>query len=129
MLVLQGIGRSEAAQDQPRGATSPRRARAWTTFKRDAVRADITDDVVELLRPAAWGGGAAGVAALMGIPLVGTAYILELGRRHDAPLTAAWIVPAVIGGIIGWGIDLVFNLSLIRLVVPKEPPDSFVLRS
>ena len=39
------------------------------------------------LRPAALGGGAAGVAALMGIPLVGTAYVLELGRRHDAPLS------------------------------------------
>ena len=37
-----------------------------------------------LLRPAAVGGGAAGVAALMGIPLVGTAYILELGRRRNA---------------------------------------------
>ena len=41
-----------------------------------------------LLRPAALGGGAAGVAALMGIPLVGTAYMLELGRRHSAPLSA-----------------------------------------
>src|SRR4029453_5546730 len=29
-----------------------------------------------LLRPAALGGGAAGVAALMGIPLVGTGYML-----------------------------------------------------
>ena len=41
-----------------------------------------------LLRPAALAGGAAGVAALMGIPLVGTGYMLELGRRHNAPLSA-----------------------------------------
>ena len=34
-----------------------------------------------LLRPAALAGGAAGVGALMGIPLVGTAFMLELGRR------------------------------------------------
>ena len=34
-----------------------------------------------LLRPAALAGGAAGVAAVMGVALVGTAYMLELGRR------------------------------------------------
>ena len=38
-----------------------------------------------LIRPAAVGGGAAGVAALMGIPLVGTAFMLELGRRRTSP--------------------------------------------
>ena len=36
-----------------------------------------------LLRPAALAGGAAGVAALMAIPLVGTAFMLELGRRRQ----------------------------------------------
>jgi H+/Cl- antiporter ClcA len=174
-LVLQGIGRSETAGARARGA------RAWITFKRGAVRADITDDVVttageeerfpwrlapiraiavfatvglggpmgteapavyfgvaagawlgdrgrrwrRLLRPAALGGGAAGVAALMGIPLVGTAYILEIDSRHT-PLTAERLVAAVMGGIVGWGIDVVFHLSLIRLVVPKQPPDNFV---
>lgn len=76
-----------------------------------------------LLRPAALGGGAAGVSALMGIPLVGAAYILELGVRHKAPLTVERVVPAVIGGIIGWWLDVAFDLSLIRLVVPKEAPD------
>jgi H+/Cl- antiporter ClcA len=183
VLVLQGIGRSETAEDRAPGATRPRRrGRAFITFRRDAVRADITGDVVDtageeerfpwrlapiraiavlatvglggpmgteapavyfgvaagayladrgrwwrkLLRPAALGGGAAGVAALMGIPLVGTAYILELGSRHHAPLTAERLVAAVIGGIIGWAIDVAFNLSLIRLVVPKEPPDNFM---
>jgi CIC family chloride channel protein len=78
-----------------------------------------------LLRPAALGGGAAGVAALMGIPLVGTAYILELGHRHKVPLTAERLVAALIGGFVGWRIDTVFGLSLIRLVVPHEPPINF----
>lgn len=79
-----------------------------------------------LLRPAALGGAAAGVAALMGIPLVGAAYILELGVRNKAPLAIERIVAAVIGGIVGWGLDLIFGLSLIRLVVPKEPPDNAI---
>jgi H+/Cl- antiporter ClcA len=79
-----------------------------------------------LIRPAALGGGSAGVAALMGIPLVGTAYMLELGRRHKAPLSAERVVAALIGGFVGWEIDTVFGLSLIRLVVPKEPPVSFI---
>lgn len=79
-----------------------------------------------LLRPAALGGGAAGVAALMGMPLVGTAYILELGIRHKAPLAAERIVAAVTAGIIGWGLDVIFDLSLIRLVVPRVPPEDAV---
>lgn len=78
-----------------------------------------------LLRPAALAGGAAGVAALMGIPLVGTAYILELGRRQKGALTIERVVAALIGGVIGWGIDVCFGLSLIRLVVPHEPPHGF----
>jgi H+/Cl- antiporter ClcA len=77
------------------------------------------------IRPAALGGGAAGVAALMGIPLVGTAYMLELGRRHRAPLSVERVLAAVTGGYIGWGIDALFGLNLIRLVVPKEPPVNF----
>jgi H+/Cl- antiporter ClcA len=67
-----------------------------------------------LLRPAALGGGAAGVAALMAIPLVGTAYVLEIGRRNGA----------LIGGFVGWKINDALNLDLIRLVVPKVPPYS-----
>jgi H+/Cl- antiporter ClcA len=79
-----------------------------------------------LLRPAALGGGAAGVAALMGIPLVGAAYILELGLRQKAPLSAERVVAAVTGGIIGWALDVILKLRLIRLVVPTEPPDDFM---
>ena len=178
VLVLQGIGVSEAA---PGETPRVRRWQAWRTFPRDAIRADITGDVVDtageeerfpwrlapirllaifatvglggamgteapacylgvaagdcladrgrrwrqFLRPAAVGGGAAGVAALMGIPLVGTAYVLELGRRRNAPLSIERVVAALIGGIIGWGIDVTFGLSLIRLVVPHEPPRNF----
>jgi H+/Cl- antiporter ClcA len=78
-----------------------------------------------LLRPAALSGGAAGVAALMGIPLVGTAYLLELGRRNNAPYSPERLLAALIGGLVGWGINVAFNLNLIRLVVPKEPPVTF----
>jgi H+/Cl- antiporter ClcA len=128
VLVLQGLGRSGGA------------AHGWRTFPDDAVRADITGDVVDsageeehfpwrlapiraaailatvgsgaamgteapaaylgvaagvwlgdrgrrwrrLLRPAAVAGGAAGVAALMGVALVGSAFMLELGWRRRA---------------------------------------------
>jgi H+/Cl- antiporter ClcA len=78
-----------------------------------------------LLRPAAVGGGAAGVAALMGIPLLGTAYILELGRRHHAPLNAERVTAALVGGYIGWLLHIALGVDLLRLVVPKEPPHSF----
>jgi len=79
----------------------------------------------QLLRPAALAGGAAGVAALMGIPLVGTAFMLELGRRRSAPLSAERVTAALIGGFVGWAINAIYKLNLIRLVVPKEPPDTF----
>ena len=79
-----------------------------------------------LLRPAALAGGAAGVAALMAIPLVGTAFMLELGRRRQAPLDAERVSAALIGGLVGFGINAVLHLDLIRLVVPKEPPRSLL---
>lgn len=74
-----------------------------------------------LIRPLAVGGGAAGVSVLMGIPLVGTAYILELGRRHHAPLNAERITAALVGGFVGWLLHISLGVDLIRLVVPKEP--------
>jgi chloride channel protein, CIC family len=79
----------------------------------------------QLLRPAALAGGAAGVAALMGIAMVGTAFMLELGRRRRAPLTVERLLAALIGGVIGWATDKILGLSLIRLVVPKEAPGTF----
>jgi len=75
-----------------------------------------------LMRPLAVGGGAAGVAVLMGIPLVGTAYILELGRRHHAPLNIERVTAALVGGFVGWLLHISLRVDLIRLVVPKEPP-------
>jgi len=80
-----------------------------------------------LLRPAALAGGAAGVAALMAIPLVGTAFMLEIGRRRRAPLSAERVVAALIGGFVGWAINRAFHLNLIRLVVPKESPTTFTM--
>jgi len=77
-----------------------------------------------LLRPAAVGGGAAGVAALMGLPLVGTAYILELEYRHKAPLNVERVTAALMGGAVGWLLNILLRVNLIRLVVPKEPPHS-----
>jgi len=78
-----------------------------------------------LLRPAAVGGGAAGVAALIGIPLLGTAYILELGRRHHAPLNTERVTAALVGGFVGWLLHIALGVDLLRLVVPREPPHSF----
>src|SRR5262249_15501789 len=75
-----------------------------------------------LVLPLTVGGGAAGVAVLMGIPLVGTAYILELGRRHHAPLNAERVTAALVGGFVGWLLNISLSVDLIRLVVPKEPP-------
>lgn len=75
-----------------------------------------------LLRSAAVAGGAAGVAVLMGIPLVGTAFILELERRHHAPLSLERVTAALVGGLIGWLWHVALGVDLIRLVVPKEPP-------
>jgi H+/Cl- antiporter ClcA len=77
-----------------------------------------------LLKPAAVGGGAAGVSALMGIALVGTAYVLELGRRHDAPLNAERVTAALVGGVVGQLMNVALHVNLIRLVVPQEPPHS-----
>jgi H+/Cl- antiporter ClcA len=78
-----------------------------------------------LLRPAAVAGGAAGVAVLMGIPLVGSAFILELERRHHAPLNLERVTAALVGGFVGWLYHVAFGVDLIRLVVPKEPPHNF----
>ena len=79
-----------------------------------------------LIRPAAVGGGAAGVAALIGNPLVGTAFILELGRRRSVPLSAERVTAALVGGLVGWAINVAFDLDLIRLNVPDVAPDDLL---
>jgi H+/Cl- antiporter ClcA len=76
-----------------------------------------------LLRPAAVAGGAAGVAVLMGIPLVGTVFILEMERRQAFSLER--VAAALVGGLVGWLWHMALSVDLIRLVVPKEPPHSF----
>lgn len=75
-----------------------------------------------LVQPAAVGGGAAGVSALMGIPLVGSCFMLELSQRRKVPLNLQRVTAALVGGLVGWGINFAFRLDLIRLVVPKVPP-------
>jgi H+/Cl- antiporter ClcA len=60
----------------------------------------------------------------MGIPLVGTAYILELERRHKAPLNAERVTAALVGGVVGWLLNICLRVDLIRLVIPREPPHS-----
>ena len=173
-LVLYGLGRAASPSSAP--------GSAWRRFPPDAVRADITGDVVDsagaeerfpwrlaplrmlaifatvgfgaamgteapaaylgvaigaclgdrgrrwrrLLRPAALAAGAAGVSAVMGVAIVGTAYMLELGRRHRAPLSAERIIAAVIGGVLGWWINCALDVSVIRLIVPRVPPANLV---
>lgn len=78
-----------------------------------------------IARPAAVGGAAAGVAALIGIPLVGAAYILELGRRRGAPLNLERVTAALVGAFVGWAFHVSLGVDLLRVVIPKEPPHSF----
>jgi CIC family chloride channel protein len=104
------------------GAMGTEAPAAYLGVATGAALADRGGTWRRLLRPAAVAGGAAGVAALMGIALVGTAFMLELGRRGRAPLSAARVLAALVGGVIGWGINATFGLSLIRLVVPHEAP-------
>ena len=58
----------------------------------------------------------------MGVALVGTFYLLELGQQRRAPFSAARVTAALAGGIVGWGINIGLDLDLIRLIVPKEAP-------
>jgi H+/Cl- antiporter ClcA len=75
-----------------------------------------------LIRPAALAGGAAGVAAVIGLPFVGAGYMLEVGWGHHARLTPERVTAGLVGGILGWAINAALHLSLISLVVPDEPP-------
>lgn len=77
-----------------------------------------------LVRAMAIGGGAAGVSALMGIPLVGSCFMFELSKRRQMPLTLERLAAMVAGGLTGWGVNAAFQLHLIRLVVPHMAPTS-----
>jgi CIC family chloride channel protein len=104
------------------GAMGTEAPAAYLGVAADACLGDRGRRWRRILRPAALAGGAAGVAALMGIPLVGTAFMLEIGRRRRAPLSAERVMAALVGGAVGWAINATFGLNLIRLVVPKEAP-------
>jgi H+/Cl- antiporter ClcA len=78
-----------------------------------------------LARPAALGGGAASVAALIGNPLVGAIFVLELGRRRRVPLSQLRLAAAAVGALVGWGLNRAFDLRLISLNVPDIAPGSF----
>jgi len=82
----------------------------------------INPGLRRFVRPAAIGGGAAGVSALMGIPLVGSFFMFELSQRRQIPLTPERAAAMLAGGVVGWGVNFIFKLSLIRLVVPSVPP-------
>jgi CIC family chloride channel protein len=79
-----------------------------------------------LVRPLAIGGGAASVSALIGIPLVGSCFMAELAARRQVPLTAPRFAAMLAGGVSGWAVNTVFQLNLIRLVVPKVSPDGLL---
>ncbi len=78
-------------------------------------------------RSAGVGGGAAGVAALMGLPLVGLAFMLELGWRSRAPISPSRVLAAGSGALVGWGFNVVLDLNLIRLIVPAIAPGDLLL--
>jgi CIC family chloride channel protein len=90
---------------------------AWLGSTNPALR--------RLVRPMAVGGGAASVAALMGIPLVGSFFMFELSQRGKVPITPKRVAAMLAGGLVGWGVNVAFRLDLIRLVVPKVSPADF----
>lgn len=182
VILLQLVASGQAAQRVTGDTTPPRRFAAWLRFPANAVRADLTADVVRhagheetfpwrlapiraaaivatvslgapmgtespaahlgmaagtalgahggrwrgLARPAGVGGGAAGVAALMGLPLVGLVFMLELGRRNRAPISLPRVLAATSGALVGWGVNVVLDLNMIRLIVPTIAPDRLV---
>lgn len=75
-----------------------------------------------IARAAGLGGGAGGVAALMGLPLVGAVFMLELGRRRRVPVSLDRLLAASTGAIVGWLVNTTFDLNLIRLAVPGIAP-------
>ena len=81
----------------PMGTEAPA---AYLGLAQGAALADRGRWLRRLLRASSVAGGAAGVSALMGIPLVGTAYVLEMGyrsRANEAPLSAERVTAALVG--------------------------------
>ena len=114
LAILPTVGLGAAMGTESPAAHLGVAAGTWLGSTHPALR--------RLVRPAAIGGGAAGVSALMGIPLVGSCFMLELSQRRKVPLSPERVAAVLAGGLMGWGINLAFRLDLIRLVVPKVPP-------
>ena len=116
-------------QSSPRWAWAPpweRNPRRPTSASRPEPGSAPAGSLLQrLARPAALGGGAASVAALIGNPLVGAVFVLELGRRRRVALSAPRLAAALVGALVGWGINRAFDLSLIRLNVPEIAPGGF----
>ncbi|MBV8883927.1 MAG: chloride channel protein [Chroococcidiopsidaceae cyanobacterium CP_BM_RX_35] len=115
LAILPTVGLGAAMGTESPAAHIGVAAGTWLGSNNQALR--------RLVRPAAIGGGAAGVAVLMGIPLVGSFFILELSQRRKVPLSLERVAAALAGGLVGWGINLAFRLNLIRLIVPVPPRD------
>ncbi|MBV9390051.1 MAG: chloride channel protein [Chroococcidiopsidaceae cyanobacterium CP_BM_ER_R8_30] len=113
LAILPTVGLGAAMGTESPAAHMGDAAGSWLGNTNPALR--------RLVRPAAIGGGAAGVAVLMGLPLVGSVFMLELSQRRKVPLSLERVAAALVGGLVGWGINLVFRLNLIRLVVPVPP--------
>ncbi|MGV0028962.1 chloride channel protein [Phormidesmis priestleyi] len=114
LAILPTVGLGAAMGTESPAAHLGVAAGTWLGSTNPALR--------RLVRPAAIGGGAAGVSALIGIPLVGSFFMLELSQRRKVPLSLERVAAVLAGGLVGWGINLAFRLDLIRLVVPKVPP-------
>lgn len=114
LAILSTVGLGAAMGTESPAAHIGVAAGAWLGSKNPALR--------RLVRPAAIGGGAAAVSALMGIALVGSFFMFELSRRRRVPMTPERVAAMLVGGGVGWAVNFVFKLSLIRLVVPRIPP-------
>ncbi|MEX0271092.1 chloride channel protein [Leptolyngbyaceae cyanobacterium UHCC 1019] len=114
LAILSTVGLGAAMGTEAPAAHLGVAAGSWLGSMHPALR--------RLVQPAAIGGGAAGVAALMGIPLVGSFFMLELSQRRKVPITLERVTAVLVGGLVGWGLNIAFRLDLIRLVVPKVPP-------
>lgn len=114
LAILSTVGLGAAMGTESPAAHIGVATGVWLGSRNPALR--------QFVRPAAIGGGAAAVSALMGIPLVGSFFMFELSQRRRIPLTPERAAAMVAGGVVGWGVNFIFKLSLIRLVVPKVPP-------
>lgn len=110
---------STVGMGAPMGTESPA---AHLGAAAGAALGSVRESWRKLGRPAAVSGAAAGIAVLMGLPLVGLAFVLELGRRNESRIGVHRVVAAAVGAVIGWACNQAFGLSFIRLIVPEIAP-------